>query len=366
LNVLALEPYCGGSHGSFLDGYRRYSRHSMEILGMPARKWKWRMRGGMLQMLDHLSGSPTICDVIFASDYLDAAAFRGLAPAPLQGVRIVVYFHENQLTYPLPNESRRDYQFGFTNITTCLAADRVVFNSHYHMRSFLEAVDVLLQRMPDCVPPDVAGRIADRSEVVPVGVDLGAIDAARPPRGHSQGPLRILWNQRWEYDKNPEAFFRLMMQLGREGVEFELAVLGESFRQCPGVFEEARRQLGDRIVRFGYVGAQVEYYRALWESDVVVSTALQEFFGIAVVEAMCAGCAPLLPDRLSYPELLPGRYHAACLYRDDAELRQKLRRWALNPQEARSLNPREDVRRFSWGMVAPRLDRVLEQVACDG
>ena len=37
----------------------------------------------------------------------------------------------------------------------------------------------------------------------------------------------------------------------------------------------------------------------------MLSTARHEFFGVAVVEALLAGCLPWLPDRLSYPELLP-------------------------------------------------------------
>ena len=37
----------------------------------------------------------------------------------------------------------------------------------------------------------------------------------------------------------------------------------------------------------------------------MLSTARHEFFGIAVAEALRAGCLPWLPARLSYPELLP-------------------------------------------------------------
>ena len=46
----------------------------------------------------------------------------------------------------------------------------------------------------------------------------------------------------------------------------------------------------------------------LSRADWVLSTASHEFFGIAVVEAMLMGCLPWLPDRLSYPELVPAQY----------------------------------------------------------
>jgi len=37
----------------------------------------------------------------------------------------IVYFHENDLTYPRQNENQeqRDYQFGYNQILTLLAAD---------------------------------------------------------------------------------------------------------------------------------------------------------------------------------------------------------------------------------------------------
>jgi hypothetical protein len=126
LRILAIEPYYGGSHRAFLDGLARHSRHSWTILSMPPRKWKWRMRGAAVYFADKLDQP---FDVLFVSDFLDLAALVGLRPDRLVGVPKVAYFHENQLTYPVQHESERDYQYGFTNITTCLAADRVFFNS---------------------------------------------------------------------------------------------------------------------------------------------------------------------------------------------------------------------------------------------
>ena len=55
----------------------------------------------------------------------------------------------------------------------------------------------------------------------------------------------------------------------------------------------------------GYVESKGEYWKWLNKADWVLSTAEHEFFGIAVVEALFAGCLPWLPEKLSYRELLP-------------------------------------------------------------
>ena len=58
----------------------------------------------------------------------------------------------------------------------------------------------------------------------------------------------------------------------------------------------------------GFIPDRAGYLQALAGCDWVTSTARHEFFGIAVTEAMLAGCLPWLPNRLSYPELVPEEY----------------------------------------------------------
>ena len=50
--------------------------------------------------------------------------------------------------------------------------------------------------------------------------------------------------------------------------------------------------------------SKTDYYRTLGASRVVVSTAYQETWGIAMLEAVSLGCWPVAPDRLSYTETL--------------------------------------------------------------
>ena len=63
--------------------------------------------------------------------------------------RKVVYFHENQLIYPVRERKDRDFQYGYNQILTALTADEVIFNSEYNMNSFLQNLDVFFKLQPD-------------------------------------------------------------------------------------------------------------------------------------------------------------------------------------------------------------------------
>lgn len=327
--VLVLEPYHGGSHRVFVNTLQKHSRHAYEIITLPARKWKWRMRGAAMSFADQLARRPPDVDLILTSDMLSVTDLRALLPPTWQGVPIACYFHENQLTYPLSEFDRRDYQFGFTNITSALAADALWFNSQAHLDAFIEAAGELLARMPDHVPTALPERIAERAVVLwpPVAGPPAAFrrdPAATREHQRADGPLRILWSHRWEYDKNPEDFFGTLLRLADAGHDFQLILVGESFREVPPVFAGSWKRLSDRIIHAGFVPDRNVYWQRVAFADAVASTAIQENFGIAVVEAMLAGCWPVFPNRLSYPEILPPEFRTTCLYDSVDELHDKL------------------------------------------
>jgi glycosyltransferase involved in cell wall biosynthesis len=353
LRILVLEPYYGGSHKTFLDGLRRRLPFDFTFMTFPARKWKWRMRLAAPFYARKLHETGQRLDRILCSSFVDVATFRGLAPAWTGQVPLLTYFHENQFVYPVQAEDERDLHFFLTNVTTTFASDRIAFNSSYNMRSFVEGAKKLLRSSHDMRLDDPSEVLEAKSRVLPPGIDFAGIDATQE-NNRDQIPV-VLWNHRWEHDKNPELFFSTLFKLDKEGLDFRLVVLGQSYRESPRIFEEARKRLGQRLLHFGYAHSQEEYARWLKCCDIVVSTAVHEFFGIAVVEAVRAGCRPLLPRRLSYPELFPDDF----LY-GEGELLRRLRQEISKKERLPRDRALELTERFSWDTVAPEFRAWLE------
>lgn len=349
MDILVLEPYYGGSHKAFLAGLTRNLPYSFDLLTLPAHSWKWRMRLAAPHFAGVLATDPQYqaktFDRIFCSSLVDVAALRGLLPPHLRTVPLLTYFHENQFAYPMQVSEARDVHFGLTNLTTALASDGLAFNSQYNLDSFLAGCRELLSKMPDMSLPGYEEAIRAKATILHPGLDFSGIDSF-PAERQTGGPPVLVWNHRWEHDKNPELFFNTLYALAEQGVPFGLIVLGESFRSQPPVFAQARERLAERIIHFGYAEDRQEYCRVLCQGDVVVSTANHEFYGMAVLEAVRAGCRPLVPDRLAYRELFAPEFRY-----EDAAFAQKLMAamaaGRLGQQEAHTLTSG-----FSWPELA--------------
>ena len=248
LTVLVLEPYYGGSHKSFLTGLTGLP-FDFELMTLPARKWKWRMRLSAPYFAQRLQERGSTFDRIVCSTFVDVAAFRGLAPSWVKDVPVLTYFHENQFVYPVQINDERDFHFALTNMTTALASDSLAFNSRYNLRSFLHGIRSLQGKSYDLKLDDPCGVIEAKSGVLPPGIDFSVID--RTERAGVTGPPVIVWNHRWEHDKNPELFFRSLYTLDSEDIDFRLVVLGESFKEYPSVFEEATKKLSGKVLHIG-------------------------------------------------------------------------------------------------------------------
>jgi len=177
-------------------------------------------------------------------------------------------------------------------------------------------------------------------------------------------PVRLVWAARWEYDKGPKQLHNLLTQLVTTGVRFELCVLGQQFRQQPIEFEQIATEFSSHIVQFGYAESRHHYLSWLAGADMVLSTALHEFQGLSVLEAVQLGCIPVLPNRLVYPEFFAADY----LYTSnlDAPDKESMAAATLIEKLGRALDQGNSaatsVEHLTWPVMKPKYEKLFNSV----
>lgn len=324
------------------------------------------MRGAGIHFADLARSSARPPDAVLASDFLNLSDWRALAPKPFRDAPCVLYFHENQITYPLGAEAPKDFQYGWINLSSALSAERVLFNSSYHREEFLGEVERVLALMPDHVPPDIPQRLRAASEVFPVGIDFEPHRAVRGevPRPRNPRPV-IVWNHRWEHDKGPEILTDTLMELKKRGIPFHAIICGQSCKKIPAALARMK-ELREEVLHMGFFPQVRDYLAALRKGDIVLSTSRHEFFGVAVVEAMFMGCLPVLPHALSYPEIIPPPLHPHFLYKDAAALPGFLADFLSRPPVEHRFELEEAASRFDWKVLAARLDEIIAETFARG
>ncbi|MGD8174386.1 tRNA-queuosine alpha-mannosyltransferase domain-containing protein [Marinimicrobium sp. ARAG 43.8] len=309
MRVLLLSGYDAPSHRRWRQSLVQLLPHwQWTVLHQPPRHFKWRMRGGgFLWAYRDASTLQQSYDAVVATSMVDLATLRGLVPS-LAAVPTLVYFHENQFAYPQRHHQRADVEPQLINLYSALSADRIAFNSAYNRDSFLSGAEALFHQLPDAIPPQVLTQLRERSEVLPVPVEAGCFVQNRAAR---DGRLSLVWNHRWEYDKAPDRLLKGLQcffdRCGDSEPAITVHVVGQQFREQPPVFDALKALLTQQgaLGQWGYVHSQSEYRQRLADSHVVLSTALHDFQGLSVLEAVAAGCRPIVPARQAYPEWFP-------------------------------------------------------------
>lgn len=294
-----LSAYHADSHASWgdwlcgeIDGF------DWQLFTLPGRHFRWRIRGNPLSWMDSLPPQPPA--LIVATSMVDLATLKGLR-GDLAAVPALYYFHENQFAYPRSAGQHPSVDPQMVQLYGALSARHIAFNSQFNQDSFLQGIQQLLAKMPDGQPPSLTERLEVKASVLPVPI-VPSPSLARDRR-------LILWNHRWEYDKAPEVFAKAIEILVHRGCEFRLALLGA--RQASGhpALQRLRELAGQHILADGFLDRS-RYQQQLGQAGIVVSTAIHEFQGLGVLEAVAAGATPVVPDDLCYPE----QYPADCRY----------------------------------------------------
>ncbi|MBT8448577.1 MAG: DUF3524 domain-containing protein [Gammaproteobacteria bacterium] len=274
-------------------------------IALPDRYFYWRARGNALSLAYTKQAELNqTYDLIIVTSMVDLSALRGFCPH-LAAVPTIVYFHENQFAYPVA-ESSNLVNIQLLSIYSALCADQILFNSVYNKTTYIEGVQSLLTRLPDEIPKDIDNQLLSKSSVlaVPLAPDVAIVKRSK----YLAEKVQIVWNHRWEFDKQPEVFFAALSQLKNAGYAFKLHILGQSFRKQPDIFLQASEEFTNEILTYGHQ-TRPDYLAILTEADIVVSSSLHEFQGISMLEAIASGCTPIAPDRLVYPEYIPKQLH---------------------------------------------------------
>jgi glycosyltransferase involved in cell wall biosynthesis len=307
LNILLLSAYDAASHERWRrELEQQLPHHQWTQLSLPPRYFNWRIRGNSLTWAftqKELLAQPY--DLLIATSMVDLSALRGFIPA-LTRLPTLVYFHENQFVYPASDAQFSSVEPQMLTLYSALCADMLVFNSEFNRSTFLAGVENLLRRLPDGVPPGLPQRLNDMSQVLSVPLAAHCYQTATKSPQH----FTVIWNHRWEYDKGPERLLAMLKIFFAEHCAAEknsgltLHVVGQQFRQQPPVFNEIKQLLEQHgaLGQWGHVERAEDYRQLLGASHVVLSTALHDFQGLAVLEAVAAGCVPLVPNRQAYPE----------------------------------------------------------------
>lgn len=360
MKVLLLSAYDADSHQRWRKGLvAAIPDWEWTQLTLPPRHFSWRLRGNSLswgrgEAAKTLRGE---YDLLLATSMTDLSALRGLVPE-IAAIPSAVYFHENQFAYPQTAHAFGSVEPQLLNIYTALAGDLLLFNSEYNRRSLLEGAADLLARFPDHVPEGICAEIAAKSRVLPVPLEpeVYAAPGQRPARP------TFIWNHRWEHDKGPDILLAALQQFVREEIPFTLHIVGQQFRRQPPEFAAIREllQQHEALGAWGYQRDLVAYRRLLRESHAVLSSARHDFQGLAVLEAVAAGCHPLVPDSLAYPE-----WFGAGGYRFDPDpqtcgrnLAAAMADRARSVLDARAL-PSPDLSRLSWTALGPEYRSLL-------
>jgi len=344
MRILLLSAYDATSHQFWRKALvSQFPEFDFTVLTLPARFFSWRIRGNSLTWAySHRAVLEQPYDLIIATSMTDLSSLKGFVPA-LVNIPSIVYFHENQFAYPKSGKEFNSVEPQVLSLYTALAGDKIVFNTEYNRQTFLQGCQQLLRKLPDQIPKNIIEILTEKSQVIPVPI----ADASFLENNRQSGALQIVWNHRWEFDKGPELLLDAMLYLKQQGTDFTLHVVGERFRKVPEVFTQIKVQLLEHIGIWGFVEDKIQYQQLLQKSDVVLSTALHDFQGISVIEAVAAGCIPVVPNRLAYPELFAPEY---CY--DDSENEAKTignRLKRLNEQKAQHGLPfAPSVEHFHW------------------
>jgi len=155
--------------------------------------------------------------------------------------------------------------------------------------------DIVLSEARRWFHADAIGALRQRITILPPGIDLAELGPLRP-RKHSR-KIKIIVNHRLlKYTGVRSLLTRVFPQLWAERRDFSVTVTNPSCVRLPRNITEAPWIILKTLPRH-------EYAKLLQEMDIVVSPHRATHWSISTVEAVCAGCVPLMNVESFFPEM---------------------------------------------------------------
>lgn len=325
--ILVLSAYHGGSHKYWLETIRDwFPTIEFHLLALEARNFSYTIRANPLEFYaDLLQLHVEDFDGLLATSMVDLASLIGIDSRWAQ-LPSVLYFHENQFAYPQSPKAHRSIEPQMVQWYGAMAARYLVFNSEYNRQSFFAGIEALSRRLPMTAKVDIRSLVA-KSSVIPVPLRTLRQKEKGADPSH---PLRILWNHRWEYDKGTDRLVKLIELCEEAGLSVQFHLAGKKHAGSAKEWQHLSTTF-PKAVGGVYDLSRSDYLTLMAQCHIVLSTALHDFQGLAMLEACQAGLRPLAPARLAYTEYLGAEHlyssHPEDFQREVAACFKKLVAW---------------------------------------
>ena len=307
--ILIVDSFFTGSHKYWGQLLKNHLPHEVELLTLSGKHWKWRMEGGAFELAQKFKKLPKKPKHIIATDMVNIPLFYAFAGITTKEIPCTMFFHENQFAYPVSEldsdvKESRDNHYSFINLSSALFAKRLVFNSEFNRDSYFEGSKQLIKKLPD----NKFSIEELETHVIYPGIE----NLSSNEKVKSDLPV-LLWNHRWEHDKNPELFIKGLEHLQSRNIDFKLIVLGKGTEE-ERVKNLINQKFPKELIHCGYANSRDQYLELLSKATHLPVTSKHDFFGLSVAEAMSAGAFAILPNHQAYPEHLNSNEESGSLF----------------------------------------------------
>lgn len=306
--ILIVDAFFTGSHRHWGEQLKAQLPYEVELLTLSGKNWKWRMQGGAIELAQKFKKLDKKPSLIIATDMVNLPLFYAYSGITIEEIPCLLYFHENQFAYPISEQDTdkqagRENHYAFINLSSAFFATKTVFNSNFNKTSFLKGAEKLISALPN---NNFKTNNINNTVIYP------GVKTLTQPNKTSLTPV-ILWNHRWEHDKNPELFLEGLRNLKSKKIDFKLIVLGKGTEK-ENVKTIFNREFKTELIHCGFVEQKEKYWELIAQANLLPVTSKHDFFGLSVAEAMQLGAFALLPNHQAYPEHLENNNESGTLY----------------------------------------------------